>query len=348
MQEQQITSVSTELDEQIRQKIDLKTKPLGALGTLEKIAFKVCQIQNTLTPQLSKPSILVCAGDHGITQEKVSPFPQEVTFQMVMNFLGGGAAINVFCRQNNINLLVADTGVNFDFEPTEQLLDLKVRKGTRNFAVEPAMTIEECQAAMNNGATIIEKLHKEGTNIVGFGEMGIGNTTAATALLCKFGGFSAQEATGAGTGLDAEGIQHKAQVIEKALQLHHAINKPLDVLATFGGYEIATICGAILKAAELKMIILSDGFIATSALIAAHAFNKNVTDYCLFAHKSNEQGHKLMLQHLKAEPILHLGMRLGEGTGSAVAYPIVQSAVNFMNEMSSFADAGVSNKEEEM
>ncbi len=345
MQELQINAVTTELDEQIQQKIDLKTKPLGSLGTLEKIAFKVCRIQQSLTPQLNKPAILVCAGDHGITQEKVSPFPQEVTFQMVMNFLGGGAAINVFCRQNNIQLLVADTGVNFGFDANEQLLDLKVRKGTRNFAVEPAMTLDECRTAMLNGANIIAQLYAEGTNIVGFGEMGIGNTTAATALLCKYAGYTAQEASGAGTGLDAEGIQHKANVIEKALQLHAAVTDPLETLATFGGYEIATICGAILKAAELKMIILSDGFIATSALIAAHAINPNVTDYCLFAHESNEQGHKLMIKHLKAEPILHLGLRLGEGTGSAVAYPLVQSAICFMNEMSSFADAGVSNKD---
>ncbi|WP_430815034.1 nicotinate-nucleotide--dimethylbenzimidazole phosphoribosyltransferase [Carboxylicivirga sp. RSCT41] len=343
MQESKITTVEKSLDEQIRKKIDLKTKPLGSLGTLEKIAFKVSRIQNTLSPQLNKPSILVCAGDHGITQEKVSPFPQEVTFQMVMNFLGGGAAINVFCRQHSINLLVADTGVNFDFEPSEQLLDLKVRKGTRNFAVEPAMTVQECETAMKNGASVIEKLHKNGTNIVGFGEMGIGNTTAATALLCKYAGYSASEASGAGTGLDAEGIQHKAAVIEKALALHTDTTDAVQILATFGGYEIATICGAILKAAELKMIILSDGFIATSALIAAHAINPHVTEYCLFAHESNEQGHKLMLQHLKAEPILHLGMRLGEGTGSAVAFPIIQSAVNFINEMSSFDDAGVSN-----
>jgi nicotinate-nucleotide--dimethylbenzimidazole phosphoribosyltransferase len=345
MQEQKDSTVETNLDEQIQKKIDLKTKPLGSLGTLEKIAFKICQIQKTLSPQLNKPSILVCAGDHGITQEKVSPFPQEVTFQMVMNFLGGGAAINVFCRQNNINLLVADTGVNFDFEASEQLLDLKVRKGTRNFAIEPAMTLDECETAMNNGASVIEKLHKQGTNIIGFGEMGIGNTTAATALLCKYAGYSTHEAAGAGTGLDSEGIQHKAEVIEKALALHANINEPKEVLATFGGYEIATICGAILKAAELNMVILSDGFIATSALIAAHAINPDVTNNCLFAHESNEQGHKLMLKHLNAEPILHLGLRLGEGTGSAVALPIVQSAVNFINEMSSFEDAGVSNKD---
>ena len=345
MQEHQITTINTDLDEQIQKKIDLKTKPLGSLGTLEKIAFKVCQIQQTVNPKLSKPAILVCAGDHGITQENVSPFPQEVTFQMVMNFLGGGAAINVFCRQNNIKLMIADTGVNFDFEPSEQLLDFKVRKGTRNFAIEPAMTHDECLLAMSNGSKLIEKLHSEGTNIVGFGEMGIGNTTSATALLCKYGNYSAQQATGAGTGLDSDGIKHKASVIEKALKLHQEIKKPIEILATFGGYEIATICGAILKAAELKMTIMSDGFIATSALIVAHAINPAVVDYCLFAHQSNEQGHKLMLEHLDAEPILHLGMRLGEGTGSAIAYPLIQSAVNFMNEMSSFEDAGVSNKD---
>jgi len=345
MQELEISTISTALDEQIQKKIDLKTKPLGSLGTLEKIAFKVCQIQQTLTPELNQPAILVCAGDHGITQEKVSPFPQEVTFQMVMNFLGGGAAINVFCRQHNIKLLVADTGVNFDFEPSEQLLDYKIRKSTRNFAVEPAMTLEECKQALRHGQAIVEQLHQQGTNIIGFGEMGIGNTTAATALLCKYGNYTAEQASGAGTGLDSKGIKHKAKVIDKALQLHQHITDPLDILATFGGYEIATICGAILKAAELKLTILSDGFIATSALIAAHAMNPAVTDYCLFAHQSNEQGHQLMLQHLKAEPILHLNMRLGEGTGSAVAYPIVQSAVHFINEMSSFEDAGVSNKE---
>ncbi|WP_439183265.1 nicotinate-nucleotide--dimethylbenzimidazole phosphoribosyltransferase [Carboxylicivirga taeanensis] len=345
MQELQIKSVSSAKDEEIQRKINLKTKPVGALGMLEKIAFKVCRVQQTTSPQLSKPTILVCAADHGITQEQVSPYPQEVTFQMVMNFLNGGAAINVFCKQNNIQLLVADTGVNYDFDTNNQLLDLKVRKGTRNFAVEPAMTIDECSLAMQNGARLMQQLHEEGTNIVGFGEMGIGNTTAATALLCKYAGYSATEATGAGTGLSPEGIAHKANVIDKALTLHEAITDPIEILATFGGYEIATICGAILKAAELNMLVISDGFIATSALIAAHAINPKVIDYCLFAHKSNEQGHKLMLEHLKAEPILHLDLRLGEGTGSAVVYPIIQSAVNFMNEMSSFDDAGVSNKE---
>lgn len=342
MQELKITRINNSLDEQIQKKIDLKTKPIGALGILEKVAFKICRIQQTLTPQLSKPAILVCAGDHGITQEKISPYPQEVTYQMVMNFLNGGAAINVFTRQHGIKLLLADTGVNFDFEPSKKLLDLKIGKGTRNFAVEPAMTIDECKQAMSNGAKVTEQLHHEGTNIISFGEMGIGNTTSAAALLCKYTGCSASEASGAGTGLDKKGISHKANVIEKTLKLHNEISDPLAILATFGGFEIATMCGAILKAAELKMIVLSDGFIATSALLAANAINPDVLDYCLFAHQSNEQGHQLMLQYLNAEPILCLDMRLGEGTGAAVAYPFVESAVRFVNEMSSFDDAGVS------
>ena len=345
MQEFSIKAINTSLDEQIKHKIDFKTKPIGSLGKLEEVAFKVCQIQQTLTPELKQPALLVCAGDHGITEEGVSPFPQEVTHQMVLNFLSGGAAINVFCRQNNIQLLVADTGVNFDFESTELLLNRKVRKGTRNFVKEPAMTLPECHSALTNGAEIVSKLHDQGTNVVGFGEMGIGNTTSATALLCKLTNISPQEAAGAGTGLNKEGIAHKASVIEKALLLHQQITNPTEILAAFGGYEIATICGGMLKAAELGMIILVDGFIATSAVVAAHAINPEVIDFCLFTHQSNEQGHRLMLEHLQANPILDMGLRLGEGTGAALAYPLIQSAVNFINEMNSFEDAGVSNKE---
>lgn len=344
MQDFKIEIISSSLDEAIRQKIDLKTKPLGSLGSLEKVAFQVCQIQNTLSPQLLKPAILVCAGDHGITHENISPFPQEVTFQMVMNFLNGGAAINVFSRQHNIKLIVADTGVNFDFEPTEQLLDLKIRKSTRNFAVEPAMTIEECKQAMQNGADIVSKQHQNGTNIIGFGEMGIGNTTSASAMLCKYAGVAPIDACGAGTGLDDKGIQHKAEVISRALNLHQSITDPMEILACFGGYETATICGAMLKAAELKMIIMVDGFIATSALLAAHAMHPQLLHYCIFTHQSNEKGHQYMLKHLDAEALLSIGMRLGEGTGAAVAYPLIQSAVAFINEMSSFDDAGVSNR----
>nr|WP_321451790.1 nicotinate-nucleotide--dimethylbenzimidazole phosphoribosyltransferase [uncultured Carboxylicivirga sp.] len=344
MQETQIKALDHTLDQAITEKINGKTKPLGSLGQLETVGAQVCRIQQTLHPKLEKPAILVCAGDHGVTQEGISPFPQEVTFQMVMNFLAGGAAINVFSRQHNIKLLVADSGVNFDFESTPQLLDKKVAKGTCNFAVEPAMSIDECKQAMQNGADIVANLHKEGTNIIGFGEMGIGNTTSAAALLCKYANVKPIEACGAGTGLDQKGIQHKAEVIEKALSLHQSITDPLEILACFGGFETATICGAMLKAAELKMIIMVDGFIVTSAILAANAMQPSILDYCIFTHQSNEQGHKHMLSHLRAKALLNIGMRLGEGTGAAVAYPLIQSAVTFINEMSSFADAGVSNR----
>ncbi len=339
-----ITPVQSELKEQITNKINLKTKPLGSLGKLETIAQRICEVQNTLSPKLNKPAILICAGDHGVTAEGISPFPQEVTFQMVMNFLGEGAAINVFTRQNNIKLLVADTGVNFDFKANEKLIDAKIAHGTKNFAVEAAMTIEQCEKAMANGAAIVEKLFAEGTNIIGFGEMGIGNTTAAAALLCAYADCLPSEAAGAGTGLNEKGINHKATVIEKALNLHKNLTNPTELLSALGGFEIATITGAMLKAAELKMVVMVDGFIVTSALLAAYNINNNLLDYCLFSHKSNEKGHVLMLDYLKAEPILDINMRLGEGTGSAVAYPIIESAVNFFNEMSSFEDASVSNK----
>ncbi|MGQ1787738.1 MULTISPECIES: nicotinate-nucleotide--dimethylbenzimidazole phosphoribosyltransferase [unclassified Saccharicrinis] len=339
-----IKPVQSELTDKINHKIDTKTKPLGSLGKLESIARKISQVQETLSPKLNHPAILVCAGDHGVTEEGISPFPQEVTFQMVMNFLSEGAAINVFTRQNNIKLILADTGVNFDFEASPKLINAKIAHGTKNFAKEPAMTMEQCKRAMTNGADMVQKLHHEGTNIVGFGEMGIGNTTSAAALLCAYTKCSSQDAAGAGTGLDENGIKHKASVIDKAVKLHNAHTDPYKTLANLGGFEIATITGAMLKAAELKMVVMVDGFIITSALLAAYEINNNILDYCIFSHKSHEKGHALMLDYLKAEPILDIHMRLGEGTGSAVAYPIIESAINFFNEMSSFENAGVSNR----
>ncbi len=339
-----ITPVDQSLKTALTHKINLKTKPVGSLGKLEDTALRIGLIQNTLSPKLQNPAILVCAGDHGITAEGVSPYPQEVTFQMLMNYLQGGAAINVFARQNNIKLLIADTGVNYDFDPELALIHKKIAHGTRNFAKEPAMSTDQCEEAIQTGANLIWELHLSGTNIVGFGEMGIGNTSAASALLCSYTGCSAIDATGAGTGWDEKGIQRKATIIQKAVDFHGTIHDPLQKLATFGGFEIAAITGAMLKAAELKMTIMVDGFIITSALLAASEINKNVLDYCIFSHKSHEKGHGLMLDYLNAKPILDIQMRLGEGTGSAVAYPIIQSSVNFLNEMSSFEEAGVSEK----
>lgn len=325
-------------------KINNKTKPPGSLGILEKIALQIGTIQNTLTPALSKPTIVVFAGDHGIAREGVSPFPQEVTYQMVFNFLQGGAGINVFSRQNGIEIKVVDAGVNFDFEAHPDLIDAKIDHGTKSYLDEPAMTATQCNSAIKKGGEIVQDIYNTGCNVIGFGEMGIGNTSSAAiimSLLCK---LPLEECIGRGTGWNDAGLEKKKAILKQALSNHHFEHTPLNVLTVFGGFEVAMICGAMLKAAELKMVILVDGFITTAALLVAKGINEQVPDYCIFSHQSNEQGHTLMLQHLKATPVLQLGMRLGEGTGAAVAYPIIQSAVNFLNQMASFESAGVSNQ----
>ncbi|MCG8804848.1 nicotinate-nucleotide--dimethylbenzimidazole phosphoribosyltransferase [Tenacibaculum finnmarkense] len=339
-----ISPISSSLKTVLQDKIDFKTKPLGSLGVLEEIALQIGQIQNSLTPTLSKPTIVVFAGDHGIvTSKAVSPYPQEVTQQMVLNFLNNGAAINVFCNQNDINLKIVDAGVNTDFEANINLIDAKIAKGTKDYSIEKAMTTAECLLALDKGKKLVQKLHKQGTNTIGFGEMGIGNTSSASLLMSYFTNISIENCVGKGTGLDASGVLKKAEILRKAVDLHQKnIQNPIDALATFGGFEIVMMCGAILEAASLKMTILVDGFIVTSALLAAQAIDKNVLEYCIFCHTSGEQGHQKMLQFLKAKPLLNIGLRLGEGTGSAVAFPIVKSAVSFLNEMATFKSANIS------
>jgi nicotinate-nucleotide--dimethylbenzimidazole phosphoribosyltransferase len=332
------------IEEALLSKINNKTKPPGSLGILEKIALQIGTIQNTLTPVLNKPTIVVFAGDHGIAREGVSPFPQEVTYQMVFNFLQGGAGINVFSRQNGIEIKVVDAGVNFNFEPHPDLINAKIDHGTKSYLDEPAMTEAQCNSAIKKGGDIVQDIFNNGCNVIGFGEMGIGNTSSAAiimSLLCK---LPLEECIGRGTGLNDAGLEKKKTILKQALANHNFEHTPLNVLRVFGGFEVAMICGAMLKAAELKMVILVDGFITTAALLVAKGINERVLDYCIFSHQSNEQGHAFMLQHLKASPVLHLGMRLGEGTGAAVAYPIIQSAVNFLNQMASFESAGVSNQ----
>lgn len=332
------------IEEALLSKINNKTKPAGSLGMLEKIALQIGTIQETLTPSLNKPTIVVFAGDHGIAREGVSPFPQEVTYQMVFNFLEGGAAINVFAKQNGIEIKVVDAGVNFDFGPHPDLIHAKIDHGTKSYLHEPAMTELQCSSAIQKGADIVQDIYNAGCNVIGFGEMGIGNTSSAAlimSLLCK---IPLEECIGRGTGLNDAGLEKKKGILQQALANHTFEASPLHVLRVFGGFEVAMICGAMLKAAELKMIILVDGFITTAALLVAKGISERVLDYCIFSHQSNEQGHTSMLQHLKATPVLHLGMRLGEGTGAAVAYPLIQAAVNFLNQMASFESAGVSNQ----
>jgi len=331
--------------EQIQNKINSKTKPLGSLGKLEDIALQIGQIQNTLTPELKNPTILVFAADHGLADAGVSPFPKEVTQQMVLNFLNNGAAINVFCKQNEINLKVVDAGVDADFTNNPNLIHAKIANGTKNILENPAMTIEECKKAIESGKKIVEDQYKNGCNIIGFGEMGIGNTSSASLLMSKITAVPIEDCVGKGTGHNENGLMRKKDILKQAINKYQLNGDPLNLLSTFGGFEIAMMTGAFLKAAELNMIIMVDGFIVTSALLVAYKMNSDILKNCIFTHTSNEQGHVLMLEYLNAEPILNMEMRLGEGTGAAVAYPIIKSAVNFLNEMASFEDAGVSNKE---
>ena len=321
-----------------------KTKPVGALGRLEALALQIAQIQgvqNTEQPlKLTNPHLIVFAADHGIATEGVSPYPAEVTFLMVQNFIKGGAAINVFTRQNQMQLVVVDVGVNGYFEEnTPNFIKLKIRKGTRNFLTEPAMTDPELHAAIDAGITVVQGAAAKGCNVIGFGEMGISNTSAAAVLMHFITQTPIEQCVGRGTGLDDAGVLKKTEILARAIANAHLTNPtPLEVLAYFGGLEIAAMVGGMLQAAENQMVILVDGFIATAALLVAQALAPHVLDYCIFCHTSGEQGHALMLEHLKATPLLNLGMRLGEGTGCATAYPIVASAAAFYNEMSKMSD----------
>lgn len=326
-------------------KINQKTKPIGALGQLENIALQLGLIQQTLTPKLQNPSILVFAGDHGIAYSGVSPYPQAVTAQMVLNFLQGGAAINVFARQNAMALRVIDSGVNHQFEPHDSLLNAKVGMGTRNYLYEQAMTLDECVLAIQRGAEIVSAEIAQGTNVFGFGEMGIANTSSASCIMSVMCTLPIEICVGRGTGLDDTGVIKKTTLLAQALQLHNLDSgDPAHVLATFGGFEIAMMVGAMLQAAEKRCLLLIDGFISTAALLVAVKMQPNILAYCIFSHCSDESGHQRMLKFLKAKPLLNLDLRLGEGTGSALAYPLVAGAVNFLNEMASFASANVSQK----
>ncbi len=329
-----------------QQIIDQKTKPLGALGMLESIALQVALIQQTETPQLTNPYIAVFAADHGITAEGVSAYPSDVTYQMVKNFRAGGAAINVFCRRHGLQLVVCDVGVRGVFEEnTPDFVKFKVAHGTQNMRQQPAMTGTETEAAMDAGRLVVDGLHHRGCNVVGFGEMGIGNTSSAALLMHRLLQLPLDQCVGRGTGLSDDQLAHKLTVLTDVANRYKDLNDPVDILSAMGGFELAALAGGMLRAAEQGMVVLVDGFIATAALLVARALDPAVLDYCLFAHQSDEAGHRLMLNHLGVRPLLSLGMRLGEGTGCALAYPLVEAAVAMLNKMASFASAGVSEKE---
>jgi nicotinate-nucleotide--dimethylbenzimidazole phosphoribosyltransferase len=323
--------------------LDNKTKPVGSLGQIEWLAQRIGLILGSEAPVLKAPQMVVFAGDHGLAARGVSAYPSDVTWQMVENFLAGGAAVSVLARQHGIGLTVVDCGVRHDFAPRPGLMISKVAHGTGDALEGPAMTQAQCRAALSSGATLVKQLPG---NALLLGEMGIGNTSAASLLMSRLIGLDIVDCTGAGTGLDAEAVQRKIGILRQVLGRHPGVSDPLDVLATFGGFEIATMVGALLQAAAERRVIVVDGFIASSAVLVASELQPAVLQRCVFAHRSGERGHALMLAHLKAEPLLDLRLRLGEGSGAALAWPLLQSACAILREMASFESAGVSRQDE--
>lgn len=326
--------------------IDLKTKPLGALGRIEQLAVTLSTIQNTLTPVVAQKKLFVFAGDHGVVEEGVSAFPAKVTLQMVENFLEGGAAINVFCRQYAIDLAIVDMGVNGELAPHGQLLNRKVGWGTRNFSVEPAMSLREALLAIEHGAEVCNAACEGGgCELVGLGEMGIGNTSAAAAIICSVTGMTPAEICGRGTGIDDRGLEHKIEVLEKALAYHRPDpSDALAVLSRVGGFEIAGICGAVLAAAANGTCIVLDGVISTAAGLIASLLCPTATQYMVAGHQSVEVGQRAALDHMGLEPVIDLDMRLGEGTGAAITMNLVELAGRVMCDMATFEKAGVETK----
>ena len=344
------------LTQRIQHQLDFKTKPVGSLGVLEQVALRLGCILGTDKPQLEAPQMVVFAADHGLAAQGVSAYPVDVTWQMVENFLAGGAAVSVLSRQNGVALNVVDCGVARDFEAREQdphdkqpkageprLWRRKVAYGTADCSQGPAMTEQQCAMALRNGAELVKKLPG---NALLLGEMGIGNTSAASLLLARLCGESIEAVTGAGTGLNAEGLARKVAVLKQVLAFHADVQQPLAVLAAMGGLEIATMTGAVLQAAVERRVIVVDGFITTAAVLVASRLQPHVLQRCVYAHRSGEPGHTRMLAHLQATALLDWQLRLGEGSGAVLAWPLLQSACTMLNDMASFESAGVSTKSE--
>ena len=325
----------------LRHKISRKTVPEGALGRMAALAERLGLILGTAEPHLSAPQLLVCAADHGIAARGVSAYPSDVTWQMVGNFLAGGALVSVLARQHGIAQTVVDCGVRHDFAPAPGLVIRKIAPGTQDSSQGPAMSAAQCAQALANGIELVKTLPG---NALLLGEMGIGNTSAASLLVARLGDIDVAEVTGAGTGLDAAGIARKTAVLRQALAANAAAAAPLDALAALGGFEIATLTGAVLQAANERRVIVVDGFIASSAVLVASRIAPAVLQRCVFAHRSDERGHARLLDLLGADPLLALGLRVGEGSGAVLAWPLLESSCRILNEMASFESAGVSDK----
>jgi nicotinate-nucleotide--dimethylbenzimidazole phosphoribosyltransferase len=336
-------ALSPEVAEAVRERWDSLTKPRGSLGVLETSVVKLAQIQNKVMPSAARRCVYIFCGDHGIAAEGVSPYPSVVTREMVKNFVRGGAAINVLCRHLGIETRIVDAGVSgpkFD-----GVLDRRIAAGTRNFLHGPAMSREEASAAIGSGMELGQDAAGH-FDLVGAGEMGIGNSTSASALLCALTGATPEEAAGRGAGLDEAGVTRKREVLAAALALHRADrNDPLGTLSAFGGFEIATMAGFVLGAASKRLPVVIDGFIGSSAFLVARAFYRDIGEYVFFGHRSAEQAHARLLDEAGARPLLDLGMRLGEGTGAALAMGVLTSGVSLYREMATFAEASVSDLE---
>ncbi len=326
---------------QLQNALDNKTKPVGALGRLETLASRLGRILGTVAPILEVPQMLICAGDHGLATQGVSAYPSDVTWQMVENFLAGGAAVSVLARQHGLNLTVVDCGVRHDFAPRKGLLIRKIALGTADASTAPAMSLAQCEQALANGMALVRDLPG---NALLLGEMGIGNTSAAAMLLARISGHDIDVCTGPGTGLDAAGRARKSEVLRGVLERHSDATSPLAVLAAFGGFEIATLVGAVLQAAQERRVIVLDGFIASAAVLVAQTLRPHVVQRCVATHASAEPGHRLMLKFLGLEPLVELDLRLGEGSGAALIWPLLESACRILREMASFESAGVSKK----
>jgi nicotinate-nucleotide--dimethylbenzimidazole phosphoribosyltransferase len=344
---QSVPALDPAWDARARLRLESLTKPLGSLGRLEEVAARIVTIREEEFPACSNKAIFTLAADHGVTEEAVSAYPKEVTRQMLLNFLSGGAAINVLCRHFGIDVVVVDIGVDADTSELPGLVKMKVARGTQNMARGPAMSRSQAYSALQNGITLAMRAEQEGRNLVGTGEMGIGNTTAASAIAAVLTGRPVAELTGKGAGLDEAGLQHKMQVIERAL----VVNRPdasdaLDVLAKVGGLELAGLAGLTLGAAARRIPVVIDGFISTAAAAIAVAIEPRVRHFLFASHRSTEPGHAALLKYIGLEPLLNLDLRLGEGTGAALAMPLLEASVKLLKEMATFSSAGVSGSKE--
>ena len=354
-----------DLEPAIQQKIDNLNKPKGSLGRLEELAMQICLVQQTLEPKLSHPCHLLLGGDHGIEREGVSATPRCVTWQQMLNFTRGGGGVNMFCRQHGFKLRIVDVGVDYDFPSlftlhssqkdavadsspftlhSSHIIDRKIARGTRNFLYEPAMSEEQLEQTIEVGVALANDCHREGCNILCIGEMGAANTSPSSIWMSLFCGIPLNECIGAGSGLDGQGISHKQRVLQQAIEKFSTLNSQFSILPAiryFGGFEMVAAIGAMLRAAELRMLVMVDGFIMTACALAACQLYPTAKNYMIFGHCGDESGHRRMLDFLQAKPLLSLGLRLGEGTGALCAYPIIDSAVRMMNEMNNFQNANI-------